>query len=347
MRAVLYERFRQVPELVTVPDPACPEAGVVIEVVATGLCRSDWHGWMGHDPDIRLPHVPGHELSGVVASVGAEVRGWARGDAVTVPFVCACGGCATCLRGEQQVCERQFQPGFSGWGSFAELVAVDRADVNLVRIPDGVDFETAASLGCRFASAYRAVVHHGRPAAGDWVVVHGCGGVGLAAVQIAAAHGARVVAVDVSADALRLAVDAGAVVAVDAGAGDVVAAVREACGGGALVSVDALGSVATCQNSIRCLAPRGRHVQVGLMVGEDDMPPLPMDAVIAGELEVLGSHGMAAHAYPAMLAEIVDGTLAPQRLVQRRIGLAEAGTALAEMDERPVAGVTMVQVRGL
>jgi alcohol dehydrogenase len=181
------------------------------------------------------------------------------------------------------------------------------------------------------------VVQHGRPEPGDWVAVHGCGGVGLSAVMIAAAHGARVVAVDVSEAALRLASDAGAVVA----------AVREATGGGARVSIDALGSVRTCQDSIRGLAPRGRHVQVGLMVGEDGMPPLPMDAVIAGELEVIGSHGMAAHAYPAMLAEIVDGTLAPQRLVQRRIGLAEAGAALAAMDEQPVAGVTMVHVRGL
>jgi alcohol dehydrogenase len=347
MRAVLYEQFRGAPEVVTVPDPECPEAGVVIEVAATGLCRSDWHGWMGHDPDIQLPHVPGHELSGVVAKVGPEVRDWTRGDRVTVPFVCACGECDTCRRGEQQVCEQQFQPGFTGWGSFAELVAIDRADVNLVRIPDGVDFEAAASLGCRFASAYRAVVHHGRPEPGDWVVVHGCGGVGLSAVMIAAAHGARVIAVDVAAAALRLAEDAGASVAVNGAERDVVAVVREVSGGGARVSIDALGTTTTCQDSIRCLGTRGRHVQVGLMVADDAMPPLPMGAVIAGELEIIGSHGMAAHAYPAMLAEIVDGTLAPQRLIQRRIGLAEAGAALAGFDERPTAGVTMVCVRDL
>jgi alcohol dehydrogenase len=347
MRAVLYEQFGHLPELVTVPDPGCPALGVVIEVAATGLCRSDWHGWMGHDPDIRLPHVPGHELSGLVAEVGPEVRDWSRGDRITVPFVCACGECDTCRRGEQQVCERQFQPGFTGWGSFAELVAIDRADVNLVRIPEGVDFDTAASLGCRFASAYRAVVHHGRPEPGDWVVVHGCGGVGLSAVMIAAAHGARVIAVDVSAAALRLAEDAGASVVVDGAERDVVAVVREVTGGGARVSIDALGSVATCQDSIGCLGTRGRHVQVGLMVADDDMPPLPMGAVIAGELEIIGSHGMAAHEYPAMLAEIVDGSLAPQRLIQRRVVLAEAGAALAGLDERPVAGVTMVHVRGV
>lgn len=345
MRAVLYEHFRQVPELVTVPDPECPKAGVVIEVAATGLCRSDWHGWMGHDPGIRLPHVPGHELAGVVAEVGPQVHGWSRGDRVTVPFVCACGDCDTCRRGEHQVCERQFQPGFTGWGSFAELVAIDRADVNLVRIPAGLDLEAAASLGCRFASAYRAVVHHGRPQPGDWVVIHGCGGVGLSAVMIAAAHHARVIAVDVSPAALRLARDVGASVTVNATESDVVAVVRDVTSGGARVSIDALGSTKTCQDSIRSLSPRGRHVQVGLMVADDDMPPLPMAAVIAGELEVIGSHGMAAHAYPAMLAEILDGSLVPQRLIQRRIELAEAGGALAALDDLPTPGITMVLVR--
>src|SRR5665647_3119553 len=187
MRAVLYEAFQQLPEVVTVDDPACPETGVVIEVAATGLCRSDWHGWMGHDPDIRLPHVPGHEFAGVIAEVGSRVRGWHLGDRVTAPFVCACGQCETCRRGEQQVCDRQFQPGVTHWGSFAELVAIDHAQVNLGRVPDDMACETAASLGCRFATAYRAVVHHGRVQSGDWVVVHGCGGVGLSAVMIAAA----------------------------------------------------------------------------------------------------------------------------------------------------------------
>lgn len=347
MRAVLYDHFQQLPRLITAADPACPAAGAIVEVVATGVCRSDWHGWMGHDPDIRLPHVPGHEFAGRVAEVGPLVRDWSAGDLVTVPFVCACGECDTCRRGDHQVCERQFQPGFTGWGSFADLVAIDRADVNLVRIPEGVDVETAASLGCRFATAYRAVVHLGRPRPGDWVAVHGCGGVGLSAVMIAAAHGAQVIAVDVSAAALRIAREVGAAATVNAMESEVVAAVRDASGGGARVSIDALGSAITCQDSIRCLGTRGRHVQVGLMVGENGMTPIPMGAVIAGELEVIGSHGMAAHAYPQVLAEIAAGSLAPQRLVRRRIDLAAAPAALADFDEHPVPGVTMVHVRGM
>nr|BFE83119.1 hypothetical protein GCM10020093_057200 [Planobispora longispora] len=178
---------------------------------ATGLCRSDWHGWQGHDADItRLPHVPGHELAGVLEAVGPEVRGWRPGDRVTIPFVAACGSCTACAAGDQQVCERQTQPGFTHWGSFAEYVAVENADVNLVALPPGMSFTTAASLGCRFATAFRAVVQVGGARPGEWVAVHGCGGVGLSAVMIAAAAGARVVAVDVSAEALRLAGEAGA-----------------------------------------------------------------------------------------------------------------------------------------
>ncbi|GEK20278.1 alcohol dehydrogenase [Cellulomonas xylanilytica] len=315
-----------------VPAPACPDDGVVLRVTATGVCRSDWHGWQGHDDDISLPHVPGHELAGVVAQVGPSVRSWAPGDHVTVPFVCACGTCAACLAGEQQVCERQRQPGFTDDGSFAELVAVYHADVNLVRLPDGMSPVTAAGLGCRFATAYRAVTVHGRVRPGDWVAVHGCGGVGLSAVMVAVAAGARVVAVDVSPQARDAAGSMGAEVVLD-GTGDVAAQVHEVTGGGAAVSLDALGSRATAAASVLSLRRRGRHVQVGLLLGGDTAPPLPMGRVIGWELEVYGSHGMAAHEYPAMLARIASGELDPSRLVGRTIGLDEAPAALAALGE--------------
>jgi alcohol dehydrogenase len=342
MRAVRYDAFGALPELVRIPRPRCPDAGVVIEVAATGLCRSDWHAWRGHDREVTLPHVPGHEFAGIVAEIGSAVHDWRPGDRVTVPFVCACGTCGTCLRGEQQVCERQFQPGFTHWGSFAEAVAIDRADVNLVRIPATMDLETAAALGCRFSTAYRAVTHHGRVERGDWVVVHGCGGVGLSALMICVARQAKVIAVDVSTPALALARRLGAVATLNAKDTDIVLAVRELTSGGAQVSIDAFGSVVTCQNSIGSLRRRGRHVQVGLMLAEDDMPPVPMSRVIAGELELYGSHGMAAHDYSAMLAEILDGSLQPQGLVTHRIPLTEAAAALVGMGQRPSDGITMV-----
>ncbi len=277
MKAMIFETFGTMPEIRTVPDPTPSADGVVIEVMATGLCRSDWHGWMGHDTDIRLPHVPGHEFAGVIAAVGSQVKGFRVGERVTVPFIAACGHCRECHAGHQQVCEAQFQPGFTHWGSFAQFVAIDRADNNLVRLPEAMDFKTAASLGCRFATSFRAVVDQGRVRGGEWVAVHGAGGVGLSAVMIAAALAARVVAVDVAESKLSLARAMGAAATVNAReVSSVVEAVREITGGGAHVSLDALGHAETCFNSIANLRRRGRHVQVGLMLAENARASVPM-----------------------------------------------------------------------
>lgn len=343
MRALRYAAFGQPLELVDLPDPAPAPDGAVIAVAAAGLCRSDWHGWMGHDPDITPPHVPGHEFAGTIVALGPHVAGWQLGERVTVPFVCACGRCPTCAAGQQQICERQAQPGFTHWGAFAQLVAVERAAVNLVRLPDSLDMVTAASLGCRFATAFRAVLDQGRAAPGEWVAVHGCGGVGLAAVMIAAAVGARVVAVDIADDKLALARELGAAVALNAAAlADLPAAVRDHTGGGAHLSLDALGSAATCFNSVACLRRQGRHVQVGLTLAAERHPPIPMDRVIAHELELRGSHGMAAHRYPAMLALIESGRLRPERLVGRTISLEQAAAELPAMARFPGVGVTVI-----
>jgi alcohol dehydrogenase len=348
VRALVFDAFGERPVLREVPDPAPPAHGVVIRVTATGVCRSDWHAWRGHDPDVRLPHVGGHELAGVVADVGEQVRRVRVGQRVTVPFVCACGSCPACAVGDQQICERQTQPGFSHWGSFAEYVVIHHADVNVVPIPDGLDDAAAAALGCRFGTAYRAVLRQGQVTVGDWVAVHGCGGTGLAAVMIAVAAGARVVAVDVSAPALRLAREFGAEEVVDAslaGAvpvedpGAVAQIVRDLTGGGARVSLDCLGSWHTCAASVLSLGRRGRHVQVGLVSRAE----VPMDRVVAYELEVVGSHGLQAHEYPGMLAMVESGRLRPDRLIQRRVRLEDIPDVLAAMgaETSPSPGMTV------
>lgn len=343
MRAVVFDEFGAVPRVRDVPEPVAPDGGVVVRVAATGLCRSDWHGWAGHDDGITLPHVPGHELAGEIAAVGGGVERWRVGDRVTVPFVCGCGRCAWCARGDAQVCPDQTQPGFTHWGSFAELVALHAADANLVAVPDGVSAEAAAALGCRFATAYRGLVGRARLAAGERVVVVGAGGVGLSAVMIASALGAHVVAVDRHRPALEAARHAGAadVVLAD-GAADVPAAVAGLTDGGAHVAVDAVGSESTCADAVAGLRRRGRHVQIGLLPPVGGHPRVPMDRVIAYELDLLGSHGMAAADYPGMLELVARGMLRPQALVERVVGLEEAAAALPGLDRAVVAGMTMV-----
>ncbi|WP_426120200.1 alcohol dehydrogenase catalytic domain-containing protein [Kocuria sp. LHG3120] len=344
MRAVVIDAVRGRPEVRDVAEPTAPPHGVVVRVEATGMCRSDWHAWAGHD-EIALPHVPGHELAGVVVAVGAGVRRWRTGDRVTVPFVCGCGRCEWCRSGNAQVCPAQQQPGFTHWGSFAEYVALHGADTNLVAVPEHVDLPTAAALGCRFATAYRALADRARLAAGEWVTVVGAGGVGLSAVMIARALGGRVIAVDRNPEALALARELGAEHTLRADGADVTdvpAAVAALTGGGGHVAVDAVGSEQTCADAVISLRRRGRHVQIGLLPPVEGHPRVPMARVIGWELDLLGSHGMAAADYPAMMMLIEQGALQPQKLIERTIGLDEAAALLPVFDTAPVAGMTMI-----
>jgi len=343
MRASLYNAFRQPLTTGELPDPPLHQDGVLIAVEACGICRSDWHAWMGHDTDIRLPHVPGHELAGTIDRIGTDVRRWAVGDRVTVPFCCGCGSCQQCLRGAPHICDAYTQPGFTHWGAFADLVAIRHADLNLVALPAEVDAVTAASLGCRFATSFRALVDQGRCQAGQWVAVHGCGGVGLSAIMIARAIGAEVIAIDIDPRRLAMARQFGAAETIDPQASAVVARIRQITGGGADISIDALGSRETCWNSIECLAKRGRHIQVGLMLGDHAAPSVPMSAVIAGELEIYGSHGMQAVEYPRMLRMIASGTLDPRALVRDVVSLEEGARLLTQMDQFPGEGMTVIE----
>lgn len=342
MRAVVIDAARARPEVRQVAEPTAPAGGVVVRVTATGMCRSDWHAWAGHDDDIVFPHVPGHELAGVVVETGAGVRRWKAGDRVTVPFVCGCGRCEWCRAGNAQVCPEQQQPGFTHWGSFAEYVSLHAADTNLIAVPEQVDFATAASLGCRFATAYRALVGRARITEGEWVTVVGAGGVGLSAVMIARALGARVIAVDRNAQALAAATGLGAEHTLRAGGTDIPAAVAGLTGGGSHVAVDAVGTEQTCADAILSLRRRGRHLQIGLLPPVDGHPRVPMARVIGWELDLLGSHGMAAADYPGMMALIERGALRPERLVERTVGLDEAAALLPGFDRAAVAGITVI-----
>ncbi len=312
----------------------------MVEVRATGLCRSDWHAWVGHE-DVALPHIGGHELAGVVATVGTGIERWRVGDRVTIPFVEGCGRCDWCASGNSQVCPEQQQPGFTHAGSFAELVALHGADTNLVRIPDSVSFEAAASLGCRFATAYRGLVSRARLQPGEWLTVVGAGGVGLSAVMIAAAIGARTIAVDPNPAALTLARELGAehVLETSDGVADLV---HELTGGGAHVATDAVGTPEAAATGIHSLRRRGRHVQIGLLPPVGGHPRIPMDRVIGWELDLLGSHGMAAADYPDMLALVESGALTPQQLVRRVVSLEEASTLLPALEHARGAGITVI-----
>ncbi len=343
MRAAVFEAFQGNITIQNIKDPVPKSDGAVVKVNATGLCRSDWHGWMGHDTAIKLPHVPGHELAGTIEAIGKDVNNFNIGDRITVPFVSGCGLCGECKSGNHQVCDYHSQPGFTHHGSFAEYVALDYADTNLVLLPEEIDDVTAATLGCRFITSFRAIVEQGKVGQGQHVVIHGCGGIGLSAIMIANAIGAQVTAIDINEETLSFAKQLGTTSIINAtNNSSIVEDIKDITHGGAHVSIDALGSAETCFNSISGLRKRGKHIQVGLMTGDHKHPKVPMYMVLANELEIIGSHGMQAYKYPEMLKMISDGKLHPEKLIARTISLEEATIALSNLNEFKNKGVLVI-----
>lgn len=344
MKAAVIDAYDGPVPVRDVPDPDCPRDGALVAVRACGVCRSDHHAWKGADPDVRLPHVMGHEFAGVVIETGPDCRAFRTGDRVTAPFILSCGHCPDCRAGHPTICAAQQVIGFTFWGAFAEVVAIPAADFNLVALPETLDFVAAAGMGCRVTTAWRALTDRAGLRPGEWLAIHGAGGIGLSATMIGAALGARVLAVDVSPAALEMARALGATATLDAGGlDDVGAAVREITGGGADVSIDGLGHRATFGNSLRSLRKLGRHVQVGMPVGAHATVPLPLlELVYARQLMLCGTRGLGAAGFAPLLAMIAAGRMDPSRLVTRRIALSEAGAALAEMEGAQPPGVTVI-----
>ncbi|MCW5890523.1 MAG: zinc-dependent alcohol dehydrogenase family protein [bacterium] len=347
MRAAVLEAIRKPLVVRDMPDPQCPPNGAIIRVEANGICRTDWHLWTGDwswvGIVLPMPHVMGHEFCGVIEEVGPETRRWKKGDRVIVPFSQGEGTCEWCRSGHQNVCDTPLVPGVAYGGGYGRYVGMPNADVNLVGLPESVSFVDAASMGCRYMTAFHAVVDEGQVRAGEWVAVHGCGGVGLSAVQIAAAQGANVIAVDVSDEKLAAAKTEGAMHTINAAKDEPIGAIMGLTGGGAHVSLDALGIAATCRNSVMCVRKRGRHVQVGLTSGaEKGEIALPIDIIVLKEIRILGSLGMQAPHFAGMLRMVEAGRLDPGKLVTRTIGLEEASSVLEAMDQYRTLGVTVI-----
>ena len=343
MKAAIYHRYGGEIIIDELPDPTPSPEGVVVKVKATGICRSDWYGWMGNDGDIVLPHVPGHELAGEVIAVGKNVKNWKGGERVTVPFVGGCGKCPECHSGNHQVCDHQFQPGFTAWGSFAEYVAIDYADVNLVELPEHMDYVSAASLGCRFITAFRGVVDLGNIEPGQWVAVFGCGGVGLSSIMIAKAYGAHVIGIDIDDESLKMAEMCGADYGINsAKVSNVSQEVHHLTQRGAHISIDALGHKEVVMQSVHSLRKKGRHIQIGLLEKEDVNVSVPMDRIIAHELKILGSHGMQAHRYPAIWELIEHGKVNPSLLISNEVNLETGIDILMTMELHPPKAVAVI-----
>lgn len=347
MKAAVMEGVRQPLVVREVQDPQCSAHGIIVRVEANGICRSDWHYWNGDWSWIgvapRLPHVLGHEFCGVIEEAGPEVRGLKPGQRVVVAFSQGEGTCEQCRSGHSNVCNTPLVPGMTYWGGFARYVAVPYADVNVVRLPEAIGFVEAASMGCRFMTAFHGIVDRAQVKPGQWVAVYGCGGLGLSAVHVAAATGANVIGVDLDPAKLEMAKKLGAIHVVNAKETEPTKAVRQLSGGGAHVAVDALGIAQTCRNAALSLRRRGRMLQLGLTSqSEKGEIALPIDRLVLMEQSVIGSVGMPAADYPQLLRLVESRRLVPGSLVTATVPLEKSSEVLEQMTSFANLGVTVI-----
>ena len=340
MKAAVLRAYNQDLSIEDVAYPDCPDDGVILKVLACGVCRSDWHGWTGEHPRVKPGQIGGHEYCGEVVETGSESN-WRVGDRLIAPFILACGTCPACQAGQQNTCFDQRLPGFIEPGAFAEYVAVPR-DHNLARLPETMSPTLAAGLGCRVTTSWHALTGRAALEGGEWLAVHGTGGIGLSAALLGRALGAQVVVVDVVREKLDHALSLGIDAAVNAADGDAAAKIREITGGGAHVSVEALGIEPTVNASLECLRPLGRHVQVGMPVGHTARMDVNMSAVYQGNLALYGTRGMPSWRYPSLLGLITGKKVDMSPLIAREIPLSQTGAELAAFNGPTPPGVAVI-----
>ena len=339
MRAAVVREFNADLSIETVPDPDCPDNGVVLKVASCGVCRSDYHGWTGGHPKVQDGSIMGHEYCGTVVAAGPNAQ-YEIGDRLIAPFILGCGSCAACHTGLSNTCAHQIVPGFGAPGAYAEYVAVPY-DHNLVYLPESLTPALAAGLGCRVTTAWHALTDRAAVKAGEWVAIHGTGGVGLSALLLAKMLGAQVVVVDIVDEKLAHAKDHGADATVNAAKTDAAEAIRDITGGGAQVSIEALGIAATTNASVECLATLGRHVHVGMPAG-DGLMEINMRAIYSKQLSFFGTRGMPSWKYPSLLGMIARGDVDISPMVAREIGLSGASAELRAMSGPTSPGTAVI-----
>jgi len=350
MRAAVLKEYGEPLEIEQKEKPQPGDEGVVVELDAAGICRSDWHAWQGEwdwlDAKPPTDQILGHEPAGTVVETGAGVERIREGDEVAVPFNLGDGNCPRCHSDNSHLCENRVTPGFTAelQGAFAEQMRVPNADFNLAHLPEGASAQGMAGLGCRFMTAYHGLVHQADPQVGDTVAIHGCGGIGLSAIHIADAMGLDIVAVDINEPPLDRARDLGADATVNASeVEDVPGEVQDITDGGADVAVDALGIAETCRNSVLSLGMKGTHVQIGLTTEEEEgIVGLPVDLITGQELEFVGSKGMQPNRYDELIRMVETGRLDPTEIISQTVGLGDASDVLDAMTDFENDGISVI-----
>jgi len=299
-----------------------------VKVAACGFCHTDLH-YLDHGvpPAKAPPLILGHEISGVVEELGPGTPSRSVGDRVLVPSVLPCGSCEYCRSGRGNICPHLQMPGNHIDGGFAEYVRVPARD--LVPLPADLDLVRSAVIADAMTTPYHAVVHRAKVRSGDWVVVVGCGGVGINAVQFAAAAGANVIAVDLRAEKREAAHRLGACETLDpVEYPDLGREARKRSGGGADVALEVVGKPETVSLALSTLRRGGRLCVVGY---SDSVVPLPLNRLMFFEYEIVGSLGCRPVDYPRVIEMVRHRKVNLDVVVTATLPLNRIGEAADEL----------------
>jgi len=318
-----------------VPTPAPGPGEILVRVAGCGVCHTDLH-FIDHGvPTFKKPPlVLGHEASGTVAKVGppfdsppsptgGSKGGWKEGDRVLLPAVYGCGHCRMCRLGRENVCDNMVFFGSSVDGAYAEYVIAPASVA--IPLPAEIPLVEGAIIADATTTPFHAVVNRGQIKPGDSVVVFGCGGIGLNCVQIAAAVGGQVIAVDIADHKLDWALKLGAQAAVNPNTVERLdKELRKLTGGGADVAFECIGNPATQEQAFNSVRTGGRFV----VVGSSDKPmSLNTGKVMFREIEIIGSLGCRVVDYPRVLELVRQGTIKVSELVTAKFPLDEINAA--------------------
>jgi propanol-preferring alcohol dehydrogenase len=328
MKAAIFEKPNEPLKIGEWPTPE-PKAGeILLKVAACGVCHTDLH-YIDHGvPTFKKPPlILGHEASGIVAGVGAGVTDRKEGDRVLLPAVLTCGHCKNCRTGRENICLSMQMFGNDVDGAYAEYVLAPAKDTFI--LPESIPLEEGSIIADAISTPYHAVKNRGQVRGGDWVIVFGCGGIGLNIVQVATAFGGNVVAVDIRDDKLEAAKMLGARATINAtGVERIDKEVRKLTGGGADIGFEAIGNPDTIKTAFSCVRNGGRMVVVGFT--HHDVP-FNAGRIMYREMEIVGSLGCRPVDYPPLIEMVAAGRIKVKELVTAKFPLEKLNDAFDKL----------------
>jgi len=324
MKAAIFSEPHQPLTIQEVPEPSIGANEVLVRVIACGVCHTDLH-YIDHGvPTFKKPPlILGHECSGLIHKVGAEVSQWKQGDRVLLPAVVTCGTCRMCRLGHENICQRMVMFGNNVDGAYAEFIAAPAKDI--FALPEEIPLVDGCIIADAISTPYHAVKNRARVRPGDKVLVFGCGGVGINIVQVAAAAGATVIAVDISESKLEAAKKLGASATINPKQEELRKQTKKLLDGGADIAIEAIGNPTTIEQAIECVRPGGRVCVVGY---SDKTATLNASRLMFRELEIVGSLGCRPVDYPAIIQMVARGLIKLQPVVTAKFPLEQISEAL-------------------